>query len=414
MGWTEDDIESLYKSAANQKSVEFKDAYWDEMEVLLNENKSTKKRFIWWWTTSALMVLVVGLIAIYSFKKDNTIDSIETAELMQTNSNNEVKQSEVLFTNDKSESFDDSHSFDKIENVTHNLTRTTNKVNDDFSASYIAKTSPTTQKTIDFQSELKNNGLIEENIIVDEISIITDGVLADTNKLMFTESDNEKQQHQDSDKGMLKDEPININKWSMYVGLDAGASTPYTRSSDELNVNWGVKTGFDYKIYKNIIVGGGIGFRQQLVNDLVVSKSRAYYSFGVINYSQTISYDRLQFFDVNLHTHYQWNKMKFGVEFTPSYLISARAKMSQFESQDGKLSNMQETIVENQREYVQTNNLNAIGLDLGVSFQYEFKYKMSLEVGANTRLNKMLMSTDFVEVENRFPIKLEIGLIKRF
>lgn len=201
-------------------------------------------------------------------------------------------------------------------------------------------------------------------------------------------------------------------KLKYYVGLGLGEATSYRANSSNLTMQWRAKMGIEYNVSSNFSIGGGLGFRQQFVNDLTIDNSRNYYSLGLISVEQYISYDRLLFADVNVHAHYRYRKIGIGAELTPSYLIGARSVVTQ-----GFYEN--ETLVQGSQKndetrYVHSDNFNAFGFDLGLSVQYEFKHQLYLEFIANTRLNKLLNNPLFIGEERRCPVRIELNLIKKF
>lgn len=437
MGWTDEEIDNLYKKASDQQTVGYNDAYWKEMEAILNAEKPARKRFAWWFFGSALLMVMIALSYYYTTTNGTMISPAKTPRVAQTNNvsagtletttgeaqnvsgnpiseNNPVvsgtfipsgeqyqmKTTETIpmAVSGKTHAFVEKQYETTVreENTTNSTTgilpaTTNHHVNE--SATFVQEKQLMTGEPTGQIEEAVSSGNVAE--MKEENPEITPSVEETTTRAV------------DVDELLLK------KKTGFYVAADAGAGTSYLRQPTNLYIQWGIKAGVDYTIRNHFRLGGGLGFRQQMLNDLTVSRSREYYSLGLISVNQSIAYDRLQFVDLNIHAHYVFRKFAVGLEISPSYLISARAKMSQTQEENGKVveGSMTQTT---EKQYVRSDNFNTFGLDAGLSFQYQFKHQMLLELGIGARVNKLLMNTNFNGEHNQLPLRLELGFVKRF
>lgn len=428
MGWKDDEIDDFFREAAGNRKATYDEAYWKEMEALLNAEKTSGKGIFWWvfGGLSAFLILGTGY---YFFVSQNNLESkLPMSQNADPNGNFEIETKTVETNN--------------IDVNTETLVKSTgltafdNTIADNDAASDNQKFNKKSIKVIEqnrdhqdlvSRKELhlgkpdndlpvfakKNNGLEGNPEFQPAVDYAGENSILDVNALPMKRDFDEIEFNSVQSVPAVTGDRIAQRKFGFYAAATAGAGTSYVKSSSDLLVQWRVKTGFDYTMSDRFRLGAGIGFRQQMVSNLEIRRSREYYSLGLISINQHIRYDRLQFVDLNIHAHYTFKKMAVGIEITPSYLIGSRVKMDQTQEENGKIVNEGLTYsIDNQ--FVDSDNFNSFGIDAGLSVQYEFKRKVCLELGVNTRLNKFLANNDFNGVYNRLPVRLELGLIKRF
>lgn len=445
MGWTDEEIDEIAREASKQTAPEFKQEYWIEMEALLNAEKSNKKGGFWWFFGAPLVLALGG--AIYFFAtSNNDVAKNDVAQIV----NEEIEGVEATNVNNTATSEIVSVETQKLrltasQDIPANIqssarTSISNASNDDSrhimterATQFIQITdhndgsSANDELSVDLAQFLNSNS---ENSVqqtnVEKAKQTEEPIDAELNNKLQLEGDSNEtvdqtnaseivtfmDQSQNSDAQMFSEDKLLKRKYGFYAGINAGAGTSYMQNSKDLLIQWGAKIGYEYTFFDKLRLGTGLGFRQQIMKDLVLERNRTYYSLGLINVSQSIEYDRLHFVDLNIHAHYTYKKLAVGIQFTPSYLIGARANLVQTENNMDKVETNELTSEETL--FVQTNNLNPFGLDAGISLQYQFKYKMLLDLSISSRLNKFLMDKGFVGNGNAFPLRLEIGIIKRF
>lgn len=433
MGWTDDEIDDLARNASANQKVEYDNAYWKEMEALLDAEKPVKKRLGWWFFGAVIVLITIGTVLYYVIGQPverNTVLAYDSITVVQKN---EQTDTSLHKKNNSYESERNNHvnkqfvpvNTEKIKTVEHkrvpssSLTKSglTSLKSGNVTATVVFEDSDDREKTAKDDKPEDEFESAAFALVQDITSDFESGGSFQTDVQDANEQTTEMIQvalQENSTVKNMTEDPLLQKKTGFYMAAGAGAGTSYIKTSNELMVQWRVNMGVDYTIANSFRLGAGIGFRQQIVSNLTVERSREYYSFGLIDISQSINYDRLQFVDWNIHGHYLLGKMAVGIEITPSYLISVRAHMKQIQTEYDN-SVVDEVITTKlEKQFVRSNNFNSFGLDAGISFQYQFKYRMSLQALATARLNKMLMNNDFRGEYNRFPVKLELGLIKRF
>jgi hypothetical protein len=58
---THDNNDQWAKENIEHMKFDFQDAYWDEMEQLLNQEEKRKRGFIWWWIGGGMAAVLIGL-----------------------------------------------------------------------------------------------------------------------------------------------------------------------------------------------------------------------------------------------------------------------------------------------------------------------------------------------------------------
>lgn len=442
MGWTDEEIDEIAREASHHATPEFKQEYWSEMEALLNAEKSSKKGGFWWFFGASSLVLALG-VSIYFFttSKAGVVKSdaeqmlsgkleFETKTTQEEKNTNNIENNEIVSEEKQKTSAPTLQNF----SINPQLTKTSVEVDGN---QLIEEVNQGRLKLADNNKGLQNNDELNTVLIhfVDsgeqknnlqqqntrEQSTDLDlknnqqsnrDSVTMTNESNYSETLSVADKSQNVEIQTFSEDVLLKRKYGFYIGLNAGAGASYLQNSKDLLIQWGGKIGYDYTFFDKLRLGVGLGFRQQIMKDLVLERNRTYYSLGLINVSQSIQYDRLHFVDLNIHAHYLFRKLAIGIQLTPSYLIGARANLTQIENELGKMESngltMEETL------FVKTNNLNSFGFDAAISLQYQFKYKMLLDLSISSRLNQLLMNNGFVGNGNAFPLRLELGIIKRF
>ncbi len=352
MGWTDEEIDEIAREASHHAAPEYKQAYWSEMEALLDAKKTGRKGIFWWFLGTFSLVLAIG-VAYYLVPSKNDIqqtiadnqqelkEEFETSAVEGSFENKEVK-SLVLDQNKPINSTNDSFLKEqKIKSTdSQNKKSTSTKINTQQRKNLANQErqiplSVLAKENFEQQNNIEPTGFGVSNRVT-KSDAINENQRNDQNDQFIAVNDLEMNRNFDFD----NQEEIDLTpyatadflpqrKYGFYVGLNAGAGTSYMKNSKDLLVQWGAKMGYEYTFFNKLRLGVGVGFRQQLLKDLVLERNRTYYSHGLVNINQSIRYDRLHFLDLNVHAHYLFRRLSVGIQFTPSYLIGARANLVQ-------------------------------------------------------------------------------------
>lgn len=424
MGWTDDEIDDFFREASGSQKVDYNDAYWKKMESLLDSEKTVKRRFFWWFFSAVIVILMLGTG--YHFFNQNETTTGKEIVFAQTKEYDGSEKSILTEVHARGESItvlnengvqkysgksDKKVKSDKISVIkpgeTYILNNEKKAVVYNTDTPLIDSPGDKRQDIVDIYEKKGVKEYLNEH--VSESDLLNTSDLSNVHE----EENGKVTPETQSVLTYGSEEPLLRKKTGYYVAAGAGAGTAYVQNTNDLLVQWRVRAGIEYTIADQFRLGAGLGFRQQITDNLEIERSREYYSLGLIYINQTISYDRLQFLDLNVHAHYLFRKLAVGFELTPSYLISSRASMSQTQEENGQLVDG-DVSVSPEKQFVRSDNFNLFGFDAGLSLQYEFKRKVYLELGAGARFNQLLKSSDFKGGYSKFPVRLELGVIKRF
>jgi len=395
MAWTDDQIDELYRQAAQQHHPEFKEEYWKEMETLLDE-QSHKKRIVPRWSIGVFFLSIASFATGYYFytdQKEQQHPAIKTPLVVSQQTN--IPQTTAIVTQSiVVPSTHISHSAPLLSNdetpllLTPNISR---KIADN-TVIEVPITHPTTV------SSASSFDVIQlEKITAQQLRLANSSTLINSQV----------------------NDPIFGGKVGFYAGAGLAINQSYQRNSPIFHTQWNIKIGADYAYTDRLRFGFGFGFRREKLQygagkgDLAISQTQVRYSLGEMRQTQSVAYSSLQFVDLNMHAHYLLGNFRFGILLSPSYMLGAKSHASRYQTGIEKDESNQHIRAE-MPQYVRTKNLNAFGLTAGVSLQYEFNNHILLEIGASSRLNKMMMNDLFEVTARTFPIRFEFGLTKRF
>lgn len=434
MSWTDDEIDKLVQDAANAQKVTYKDAYWQEMQAMLDV-KPKRKIVGWWWFAPVL--LVGALIGGFLYSSNSTETQVSTEnELTASNASlNETKQSSE--TNEGSQNELNSTETELIsENEVNN---SVNSNLTEFNSSETIKTTNNRQKR-NIASSLKS-----EQTSIDTGNQVSSnsGIESSTNKVsrenQYEPEINEGNEHLpiENQTGDVTIDQLTPFDWSneirketlyphndlpifprnhlgFYAEVNGGIGQSYqkTASKNEL-YQLGVNAGLEYH-RRNWVFGAGIGLRQQFVNNLELHNRRAYYSFGLVTMDQEMAYDQMIFADLTFHTNYVVGKSAFGISVTPTYLLGARLKYTQ--TSEEMMGNEQsiQTLEERKSTFVSSENFQKFGFNSGIHYNYLIRNNLLLNVELSTRLGKQLLISNFDGEKRNFPMLIEVGLKHKF
>lgn len=413
MGWTDDDIDNLYRNAVDSQKYAYQDVYWKEMEAMLDQQKVGKKRFIWWIPSTLVMLIGLG-IAFYTFVKQHRLNEESAGITLATEKQTDSKLLET--------------EVDKSEN--HSKQRTSSEIIESVNHSFKSKGSDNELLKVELATKQKiNTPLVEQELngnpgeqkleSVDELNNLfvhsdetTEGIKLDTIEQVnhvedqLAEADSVAQTNLAT---QMFENPTPSKQGFFYSTLFAGSGVSYLQDSNRSNVEFGVKLGYEYQFNSNFKFGGGLGYRFQVADDLVTRYNQTYYGMKAITIVQSSIYDQLQFVDVNLHFHYIIRKFAVGIQLTPTYLFAQRSQQT-IET----VEKVDYARYEYNPEFVQSSNFNSFGVEAGLSMQYEFKKNLALEVNVLSRVTRLMGTSLFDGTERKFPIKVGVGITKRF
>ena len=442
MSWTDEEIDKLVQESAAAQQVEYKDAYWKEMEVMLNQ-KSSKKIGFWWWISGCVLLLV----------------GVGTYFTMNSTSNGSIKEMSnnyVASTSDLEEPV-----ILNSENTTEDLSKENETEKE--SAEYIStkalqknQSVEVSSKTIEMKVSNNLNSIgtnkrnTESNLGNERLLAMseTESSLEESSQTIKTSFESNKELFSYNEKDIspvaLNEESVDlmidglsVKPWQniintqfepvtgelkvfprtrlgFYVGINGGVGQSYlvTKTNNDM-YQLGIDAGVEY-FRGPWSFGAGIGLKQQITRNLELKDRRSYYSFGLINVNSNLSYDQLIFADVNLNVNYSFGKSSVGVAVTPNYLLGARLSYDQItqETIGYETQTIDKTSVNH--KYVSSKNFKQFGLNAGITYSYALPKNYLIQAEVNTRIVDKLLNSNFDGRASKLPLMLELGIKKRF
>lgn len=451
MSWTDEELDNLAREAAASSQVEYKEAYWHEMEALLGEN-TTSKGGVWWWLTG--IVLLIGVSTVFVGSRIDGLDSNQ-----QTASNNELNnvslsnvQGQNATTNQLSNSIDGEYSQVETQSIDGRTANSNNKSN---AQSTSLKSNKNVVVATNETWPLTTSGLNGSKAYGEAIDVkaMSNSEVNHVEPLMLKspsankENKNSQELNHQTNEGLcaadvMNNEELELAELTMvdwenelnpspilrheqlpllagkrigfYVGLNGGLGQSYVMTAKNNEIyQAGLNGGLEF-YRKNWAFGTGLGIRQQFTQNLTVVNSRRYYSFGAVNVNQNMTYDRMLFADVNLTASYRFGRSEFGVLATPTYLLGARLSAMQSTEEIMGATKTMNYESKATKQYVSSDNFNAFGLNLGLNYAYTLTRNVAIQAGVNVRVIQPMLNTRFEGVERKIPLMVELGLKKRF
>ena len=449
MSWTDEELDNLAREAAASSQVEYKDAYWHEMEALLGE-KSTSKGGIWWWLTG--IILLIGVSTVFVGSRIDGFDGInqtassgelENVSLSTLNvQDNQLAPSPVTSEDARSNegvlsvksietnSFVADKSFEEgtaAETNSNVLTKKSNTLQsqkaiigkqlvDSKETSNDSKLNFTRPLMVQSSSETEGNNLTNENNLEGNDDGNTGNSL-NNERLEVSELAVVDWNHEMTPTPIFRTEELPLlagKRIGFYLGVNGGLGQSYAMTAKNNEIyQFALNGGLEF-YRKNWAFGTGLGIRQQFTQNLTVVNSRRYYSYGAVNVNQNMTYDRMLFADLNLTASYRFGRSEVGVLVTPTYLLGARLSAVQSTEEIIGATSTMNYESKATKQYVSSENFNALGLNLGLNYSYSLMRSISIQAGVNMRVIQPMLNTRFEGVERKLPIMVELGLKKRF
>ncbi len=422
MSLSEKDIDKLFQQMDGKASLEYKDAYWTEMEQLLN-TQQRKKGFVWWLNGWLLIPtgLLLATVAAMGFSMRKTVAPSEIAknapitiesELLVQNSNihtasihpKSLSQSTNHYStpfrqqgkaNDKG---DNSHANNTHQNnknsiplkETKELLPSTNKSSEELNLNITTKEEKfnalDTLVASAIISPVENNTYQLQDYTTPETDVVTQTSLEETKASILDKGDQMKQ------------------KWRMYIGGGIGMSSnlqaPKThQGAGVVRLEYGTSKAFNRFTFSSAIAientfGNSLNIENKYVSyDLKRNDNRQVYNYN--RFTNIMAPIRLGYFvGKNQRSHIQLVAM-------PAFTIYNNLVYKEFSN---------ENLVTKDEYFNQDVALNRFFVNIGIGYDFMITNNCSLgfEYNNNLGLNrkKSLSSSYTAKSDHQFIIQL--------
>lgn len=419
-----DNLDQLFRDAAqSEKAPLYDDAYWAEMNAMLDQ-RGNKKRGLIYWTLGgtvaavSLLVLLFGInnqkaTALYTQSElqdtqiekitENTSSSVKTiaatekVNAQKEESNIQTKESTIPTNSNASNTITDTKS--SASNQKNN-TNTPSSIernsivqpNKDLDQNLGENFIPNKQKTIDSANEEVDvkNEVIEENVALQESRLATESISEDEPTLTETSEETvalneiamlpilQRSALETSEIERLKFMDLKYNpatRIKLYAKLSGGVMENYktSRPFESGLVDFSINIEANLK---NLLIRSGLGVQMTSNADLIVSQRAKVYDFGVSSVQNDLSYQTL--FDLYLPVEfgYKYKSTSFGIGIQLNYLMNTKMDLNRYENTK---------LTASEKIYGNTNGLNRFStqgylwLEQGITS----RFSLGLKIGTN-------------------------------
>lgn len=382
MTWKDEDIDKLFQDASKEKTFEFKEEYWDEMESMLPKKKKRKFPFIWIFSS---IVITSSIAAILFFNTDEQVQTSQT-DFPSTNQKNSTSSSlkntenklETNTTTSQTESTIKTSS--TIEAEKNSLKRVTknqknSKINHSVNTSTFTDIHPTTPSII--------NGIITPSIIKSGIDAQTSEPINPIVQVKNAEKigaitllsiPENNYEHTLQVSALKSISPL--YKWSMFfdISTSMGQGAMVTSSGSNFYSGFGFGTGINYTSGMWNL-NFGINANLTSSRNLVVSERQKIHGFGVDVFENNYTYKQIYQIDFPLLVGVKKRNQTFQFGLVPSVYMGAKVLKES--------TNNDQTIIANS-EYGYFAGTANFGLKPTIGYMY--RLTPSVQIGGNIQM----------------------------
>lgn len=404
MNWTDEELDSLFKEAAQEQKFEYKPEYWNDIEMQLPVKRSRKPLF-WWFTASLFVVAYIGLLINPAYKVDSPSSALEeNANLEMAGSNQVIEnsfdqsqqqnpskndkvvvdktitpQSDLLVSNKKIKTDRNTFVSSTIENTENNSTEI---INDDAIVEGKDTEILSPENTLSVNEE--NLPLIEENVS-EFMPVLT------PNSLSILETP----------EGTLeagKTYGLGERRNKMFVELSAGVGQSWTQTDENLtNVNgiFSASAAWIFPIRK-FSLSTGIGFTYTKFTDLKIQERTKIYSFGSQMMENNYQFNSMSSFLIPVSISYGFGRHSIGLGLTGNWnLITGVSKV--------QLIDEKQTVYS--RGFSDVSLFNRFGLNTNISYDYYVNENIQIGLRYGVQLIQPVQSERFIGTAQKMPFE---------
>ena len=332
------DFDKLFKERSDQMDFEFKDAYWTEMETLLDRKKKKRRALFWWLSGSSVSAVLLGLVMTYatSLDKSNSISLIksvnQTSENLERNSDyikrkslNTINDSkkiaqEGLMKNNKklqkskSDLFNHSKPSSSFSGNSLKISKQP-KIQEHYHDDLKA----TSEQDQDINSSQSANSMPLNIELLDEVSL-------EPLFMLYCNDLDQKQQKL----AVFTNQKLDKRTWESHTGIILGTNHGQSFDTQEGKVGgMGAQCGlrFYFAHEKGFQLSTGLSFGINAIKGLKFEEKRKIYGFTEYNLVNTIYYNSMLTAHVPIYLGYQGEKIGVSGGLRLNYIMNTRGKV---------------------------------------------------------------------------------------
>lgn len=368
MNWNDNDIDELFREAANEAHVSYDERYWTEMEALLP--KKRRSRLGLWWISSVLLTGVFAFVWI-----------LTTSDQHATSAGSKQRTTSYSMSGPSSSSQAINLSTSLITSLSPERKSTPSQVRNNHVQETIEKTENQLRGPA-----IPSNNENEVNLVPEQVERLTARPLTQI-------------QHE---RLLTKHSfPANCNRSNnqFFVEGGLGISQAWTiHPGAQPQTTWSATLGYNYSLNKHWYVGGQVGIRHTSLRDIELNRSSKVYHFSSSYYQQAITYKDLFAIQFGVAVGFRGKQHSLELGFQPSLI--AGAKMRYEMTVNGEVTDQKE---------LWGSTLGLKPLQLNAVLGYQFAFTNQLAAGMRVQINgNTLTPNTFTHAVRRFPVLGEV------
>lgn len=432
MSWTDEELDTLFKEAADKQSVPFHPEYWEEMEAMLGQKK--KRRFgIWWWTTAGVILLLGGSGLFYLMNGNKELGSGEKQlianEEIVHNDNPIEKSGQVdpeLVNSLEGDSFaiisplgSSNNKAQRSVETAHDSESSKLKVAVDSQAPnnlLIVSAENTTEK-------LEQNTLVADNhVAIVEVQQNDETIEENKAGSLYNPITNT-DQAEISNVDVLPFKAINSfdhsevqlapfvvqnfdERLQLFLEAGGGLQQAYVVNTPIMST-WNFGGGVRFN-WSKLSLNTGISFSTALAKDFEWNQRKTVYSFGASTINTTVSYDRLYQLNAPLSLAYKLgNRHELALGVETNYNFACRMKFTKMEDEPTALSVSKDS---EQLYYVRSGKLRSLNFSPSLEYRYYLLPRISMGIKLSTLLLEPVKEPVFTNESRALPFQTNLNL----
>ncbi len=324
MSLTDKNIDKVFQDAAmHSKAPEYKDAYWNEFESILNAEQK-KKGALWIWFSAGTLAFVLLSSLLFVNNNKSQLASLKTNTTKKTKDFNEVKtvKTHRSSTYTKSEFKTSAKELkSEIQAVNHIKTQKSSNnliVADSFeevkqahSTNSFTNGSFTASKNV---NETLENQLLDQEI--ENLNLKKEALQIGSEK---------------TEKTLLPVQKLKSKKgWSFYTQLNAGISEAYNENILDRSLTADISLNVAHK-FEKLVLRSGLGLAATTNSAIAFSDRSKVYGYSSNSYTHNIVYDNLYELYVPLEIGIELKGYTFGAGLKTNYLVGTTLHFTSLE-----------------------------------------------------------------------------------
>lgn len=388
MSWRDDEIDDLFKDAADQQSFEFRSEYFEDIEKLLPIKRS-RKPFFWWFTSSLFLVTFIGwgvLEGTTFEQKSHESKTVDQNLTFAGISGNDLNTSGGVVPSGSNEEMNSltQHERQRDGHVASNeevILKTNNAGNNDQMIGL----------------DQVSNAVVEADLPVNEKEEIN--VIGSLGLRMISTGS--------AITSLVQTERLSKTKGRMQFYLEIGGGIGQGWVSTDpstVNGNAFINGGSVFN-FGRLKLSAGLGVRASKLGDLQIMERTKIYSLGYSTYENQYTFRSFYSVETPINVNYQMGRHAVGVGVVPSFNLCTG--LTRTEWIDGV-------------QVVQRSGVSNVGLfnKAGITgtFGYAYSVNETTQIGARggVQLIQPLSSDRFVGTSVKMPLEGQVYLRRTF